>query len=108
MKKSLLTIAMVGLILWFPLLADAGSSDGKVPGKPFEYLQQQVDGLQNQIDTIELTPGPPGPQGEVGPIGPKGDTGDTGLQGLKGDTGDQGPQGVQGAIGPIGPQGAAG
>ena len=29
------------------------TSDGKVPGKPFEYLQQQIDNLQQQIDDIQ-------------------------------------------------------
>jgi hypothetical protein len=43
--------------------------------------------LQDQIDNIELTPGPQGPQGETGP---------------------QGPQGIQGPIGPQGPPGPAG
>ncbi len=49
--------------------------------------------LQEQIDNIELTPGPKGDQGE------KGDTGDDGVDGLtiqgpQGDTGPQGPPGL--------------
>ncbi len=57
--------------------------------------------LQNQIGTIELTPGP---QGE------KGDKGDQGDQGVKGDTGDRGPAGADGADGQSiqGPQGKPG
>ncbi|MCJ7541327.1 MAG: DUF1566 domain-containing protein [Desulfobacterales bacterium] len=70
MKKSLFTMAIVGLILWFPLLANA--EDGKVSGKPFEYLQQK-------IDSIKLIPGAQGPQG---------------IQGLTGPAGPQGPAGV--------------
>ena len=38
------------------------TSDGKVPGKPFEVLQLQVDNLQQQINNIQLIPGPEGPQ----------------------------------------------
>ena len=45
--------------------------------------------LQNEINNIELTPGPQGPQG---PQGDKGDKGD------KGDTGEIGPQGPQGSF----------
>ena len=112
------------LVLVFPSLslvyADVSlTSDGKVPGGPFTYLQEQ-------IDNIELTPGEqgiPGPQGSIGLTGDtglkgdKGDTGDQGIQGpigltgdtgLKGDKGDTGPQGIQGEVGPQGPQGVAG
>ena len=76
--------------------------------------------VDEQIENIELTPGPQGPagpQGEQGEQGPKGDKGDTGLtgpQGPKGDKGDtgltgaQGPQGEQGPQGPQGEQGPAG
>ena len=81
--------------------------------QPVESMAQgnPFDNLQNQIDNIQLTPGPQGPQGEVGPQGPQGDTGltgDTGLQGEAGPTGSQGVQGLQGEIGPQGPQGDAG
>lgn len=55
--------------------------------------------LQQQVNTIELTPGP---QGVPGPAGPQGSTGATGA------TGSQGPAGPQGAIGPKGDTGAAG
>jgi hypothetical protein len=34
--------------------------------------------LQDQIDNIELTPGPPGPQGNPGPAGPQGPPGPSG------------------------------
>jgi len=37
--------------------------------------------LQEQIDNIELTPGPPGPQGDPGPTGPQGDPGPQGPPG---------------------------
>lgn len=49
--------------------------------------------LQNQIDTIELTPGPEGPEGPEGPQGPPGVDGATGADGLPGTDGAQGPPG---------------
>ncbi len=65
-------------------------------------LQEQTADLQNQIDTIELTPGPKGDTGDQGPKG------DTGAQGDKGDTGDQGPKGDKGDKGDAGAQGSPG
>ncbi len=53
--------------------------------------------LQNQIDTIELTPGSqgdPGPQGPEGEQGPEGPQGPQGEQGPKGDKGDPGGAGL--------------
>lgn len=49
--------------------------------------------VNQEINTIELTPGPEGPQG------PKGDKGDKGEQGPKGDKGEQGIQGPAGKDG---------
>lgn len=49
--------------------------------------------VNQEINTIELTPGPEGPQG------PKGDKGDRGEQGPKGDKGEQGIQGPAGKDG---------
>ena len=75
-------------------------------GRPFKALQAEIDDLQNQIDTIELTPGPQGPAGPRGPqgipgadgaTGPKGDTGDTGTTGARGPEGPQGIQGIRSA-----------
>lgn len=42
----------------------------KDSGNPFNTLWQAIAYLQEQIDDIELIPGPPGQQGEPGPIGP--------------------------------------
>ena len=70
--------------------------------------------LQNEINNIELTPGPQGPQGDKGDKGDTGEIGPQGPQGDKGDTGEIGPQGPQGdkgdtgEIGPQGPQGEKG
>ena len=98
-------------------------------------IEQGISGVNQKIDTIELTPGPQGPkgdpfvysdftpeqleglrgpQGEQGPQGlqgeqgPKGDKGDTGEQGLQGIQGEQGPKGDKGDTGEQGPQGIQG
>ena len=112
MKKSLLIMAMVGLIIWFPLLADAGA--GKKHGKQDKAFKNAIKKLQQQIDKIQLTLGPPGPQGEqgpqgvAGPIGPQGEQSPAGPQGEKGEQGLTGPAGADGADGAEGPQGPAG
>ncbi len=72
----------------------ANNNDSKITG-----LYDNIADLQQQIDNIQLIPGPEGPQGPQGPQGDKGDTGDIGPQGLQGETG---------ATGPVGPVGADG
>ena len=64
-------------------------SNGNVPGTPFQALQ-------DQIDTIELTPGPAGP---TGPAGADGTNGTNGTNGADGVDGAQGPVGVTGSSG---------
>jgi len=64
--------------------------------------------LGNQIDTIELTPGPQGPIGKTGGQGIQGLTGLTGVSGPTGKTGDQGIQGFTGLTGVSGPTGKTG
>ena len=89
-------------------------------------IEQGISGVNQKIDTIELTPGPQGPKGDPflysdftpeqleGLRGPQGEQGIQGPQGLqgeqgpKGDTGEQGPQGIQGEQGIQGPQGLQG
>ena len=64
--------------------------------------------MTQEINSIELTPGPKGDKGDTGPQGlqgPKGDKGDTGLQGPQGERGLQGIQGVQGPKGDKGDPG---
>lgn len=63
---------------------------------------------QDELQKIELTPGPPGPVGPQGATGPVGPQGPAGPKGDKGDTGEQGPQGLQGDVGPAGPKGDTG
>ena len=74
-----------------------------VPDPILSQLQQQINDLRNdltllqdQVNNIQLIPGPEGPQGPPGSPGPKGNTGDTG------------PQGPPGVPGPVGPQGERG
>ena len=64
--------------------------------------------LQNEINNIELTPGPQGPQGTQGTQGDKGDTGETGPQGVQGPQGEKGDKGDKGDTGETGPQGPQG
>ena len=70
--------------------------------------QAQIADLQNQINNVQLIPGPPGPQGPVGPVGPEGPQGALGSQGEQGPPGPAGPQGPNGAQGPVGPEGPQG
>ena len=97
------TVSIVlALLLWVPVVyaADVAlTPDGKVPGTPFQALQQQIDQLK------QLTPGPQGPEGPAGPTGAMGPQGPAGPQG---ETGALGPQGPVGPVGPMGPQGPVG
>ena len=90
MKKMLLVILAMAFMLSLPVMTMAGevslTSDGKVPGTPFKVLQDQIDMLRNQLQNIQLIPGP------------KGDTGATGV-GIQGIAGVQGIQGIQGIPG---------
>jgi hypothetical protein len=60
-------------------------------GKPFQELWEAIEFLQEQIATIELTPGPEGPQGPTGPAGPEGSQG---LPGEDGTDGQDAPGGI--------------
>jgi len=80
-SSRLMSLGVVG-ILGFSLV----SANGK-GGNPFDMPWEAIAGLQEQIDNIELVPGPEGPKGEQG---------DQGLQGPEGSQGDEGPQGEQG------------
>lgn len=66
---------------------------------------------KEEVEQIELTPGPQGPKGDKGDTGaqgPKGDKGDQGIQGLQGLQGDKGDQGIPGPKGDTGAQGPKG
>ena len=61
MKKfiTLSVIIFVSIFLIGTTLVTAGdvvlTEDGKVPGKPFEALQQQIDYLQQQINDMQTS-----------------------------------------------------
>lgn len=88
-------------------IAEASLSGGDVDLSGYAT----IDFVTQEINSIELTPGPKGDKGDTGPQGlqgPKGDTGPQGPQGLKGDKGDTGLQGPQGERGLQGIQGIQG
>ena len=80
MKKAVLFLAV--LLLCMPVIAFP--ADGRVPGVPFQALQQQIDQVKNDLLSIESTPGPQGPQGPEGPMGPAGPQGPPGPTGPPG------------------------
>lgn len=85
-------------------IAEASLSGGDVDLSGYAT----IDFVTQEINSIELTPGPKGDKGDTGPQGPqglKGDKGDTGLQGPQGERGLQGIQGVQGPKGDKGDPG---
>lgn len=98
-------VLFLTVILFSPVLVQAQvdlTSDGKVPGKPFQDLQNQINNLQNQINNIPA--GPPGPAGADG-VGcsisgsiitcPNGMSD---VSGADGADGEQGPAGTSGAL----------
>jgi hypothetical protein len=44
----------LGALLWLPVMAGSKSpsSNGSVPGQPFEYLQNQISELKTQLDEL--------------------------------------------------------
>lgn len=82
-------------------IAEASLSGGEVDLSAYATIAF----VEQEINSIELTPGPKGdkgdtgPQGLQGPIGPKGDTGPQGERGLQGVQGVQGPKGDKGDAG---------
>ncbi len=102
--RSIRTLS-AGLAVAVLVLAGSIRATHATSTNPFEELWNAVTGLQSQIDTIELTPGPQGPEG---PQGPQGEPGPQGEQGIQGETGPQGPQGEAGPQGLQGPTGATG
>lgn len=105
--SSLLKFILIGSLICLPAMASADKDKAKgfSKGKPFNHFKKEIKDLQNQIETIELTPGPEGP---AGPQGVKGDTGSIGPQGLIGLTGAKGNTGATGPQGPVGSTGAKG
>jgi hypothetical protein len=75
MKHKIFVAIFTVAFIIVPISMTLAANGSNPNGKPFKALQQQVEDLQNQIDTIELTPGPPGPQGPQGDPGPPGPPG---------------------------------
>lgn len=80
-------------------------------------LDDQIEGLRYQVNSLSEQkgipagkgePGPPGPRGPKGEPGPRGERGAQGERGLRGPTGSQGKRGLQGKTGPRGGEGARG
>jgi hypothetical protein len=82
-RKTFLILAV--FVLCVQALAFASNEKHKtkykVKWKNLEYLQQQIDGIRNDLENIQLTLGP---KGETGPTGPQGDRGSTGPTGADG------------------------
>ena len=76
--------------------SDAATADGKAMNalNSITVLQQKDVDLQNQISTIELTPGPQGIQGIQGERGLSGANGTNGSNGQDGESGKDGLDGV--------------
>lgn len=62
------------------LLISAGTviASNKPNGTPFQAIWDAIDNLQNQIDNIQIIPGPQGEKGEKGDVGPQGPQGPAG------------------------------
>jgi len=83
-----------------------------------QSLIDQIAGLTEQLNTLNEdvqsglerpgVPGPDGPQGEEGPAGPEGPAGADGLDGVNGENGDDGKDGDDGEDGADGQVGATG
>ena len=82
--------------------AQLNNNDGNINIDLSNYATKE------DLQRIELTPGPKGERGEQGIQGPKGEQGPIGLTGPKGDTGERGPQGLTGERGEQGIQGPKG
>lgn len=113
MKKIYTSVVAIVLLLGANFAAAANTN-----AEPFQDLWDAIAGLQQQIDEIELIPGPPGPTGEDGEDGLScWDLNGNGIGDPEEDVNDdgnfdaldcQGPQGEQGVVGPEGPIGPAG
>lgn len=126
---------LLGLLLLTPLTLHAAdvalTSDGKVPGQPFQVLQQQIEALQTDLATLQaqvdgqanvdtaLQNQINALQGQIdqlradlealarlpGPEGPAGPPGPPGVQGPPGAMGPPGPPGIEQIAGQMCPPG---
>jgi hypothetical protein len=79
MKKIIPLLICILVIVAITGVSFAAKPDPITPDKadPFATLWATIGDLQDQIDDIELLPGPQGPQGEQGPAGQDGADGAT-------------------------------
>lgn len=77
--RKLLTVTLLVFVILVSPKAVAAVANG---GNPWDLVWAAIGNLQNQIDNIQLIPGPAGPAGPAGATGPIG------------------PQGIQGSSGP--------
>lgn len=71
-------------------IAEASLSGGEVDLSAYAT----INFVEQEINSIELTPGPKGDKGDAGAQGPQGERGLPGIQGPKGDKGDKGDPGT--------------
>ncbi len=105
MKKLILAVFLTACLA-LPALADDGWWVQKTGTENAQWtnIQDDFQGLEDQLDALEQMGGIPGPQG---PAGPQGETGATGPQGEPGPKGDTGNPGTDGQTCPSGSQLAA-
>jgi len=111
-KKVILTLFSLFLIVAI-MATPVFAKDNQNEGTPFHEIWEAINGLvadigilQDQIETIELTPGLSAYQ--VAVEEGFGGTVTEWLNSLVGPKGEQGPEGPQGEVGPAGPQGEQG
>lgn len=79
-----------------------------ITSEKLNKIEQAIYRNAEDIDNIQLIPGPQGVPGIQGPKGQDGIQGERGLQGIPGRDGSNGAQGIQGERGATGPQGPQG
>ena len=97
-KTNLLIFLFLIIILSTTLISAEVEKPDKWWRNPFQKIWDAILDLQEQINNIQLIPGP---QGKPGPQGPQGEKGIQGGKGEQGEQGQQGPQGEKGEPGPI-------
>lgn len=80
MKKIILGVTAIAVLFAFNMALAKDQPNGT----PFTVLWGAIEGLQTQIDEIELSAGPQGEQGEKGDTGEPGENGVDGTDGITG------------------------
>ena len=70
-----LFLAIATILLASTLVSGTAFAASKIDKNPFKALWEAIAGLQAQINTISLIPGPPGPPGKAGTNGIDGTSG---------------------------------